>query len=86
MTLASQGIGYVGNAVNNPLNPTNLPALTGSLNPNDGVAASRRNYQRDDGKRMQPQIDRDRAALDTRLANQGITHGSEAYGTCLRHV
>lgn len=29
--------------------------------------------------RMQPQIDRDRESLDTRLANQGITLGSEAY-------
>ena len=29
--------------------------------------------------RMQPQIDRDRAALETRLANQGIGYGSEAY-------
>lgn len=32
-------------------------------------------------ERLQPSIDRDRAALDTRLANQGITHGSEAYGS-----
>lgn len=30
--------------------------------------------------RLQPYIDRDRAALDTKLANQGITQGSEAYG------
>lgn len=29
--------------------------------------------------RMQPQMDRDRAALETRLANQGIGYGSEAY-------
>ncbi len=29
--------------------------------------------------RMQPQIDRDRSALETRLANQGIGYGSEAY-------
>ncbi len=30
--------------------------------------------------RLQPYMDRDRAALDTKLANQGITQGSEAYG------
>lgn len=29
--------------------------------------------------RMNPQLDRSRAALDTRLANQGITQGSAAY-------
>ena len=29
--------------------------------------------------RLQPQIDRDRAAMETRLANQGIMLGSEAY-------
>lgn len=31
-------------------------------------------------ERLQPYIDRDRAAMETKLANQGITHGSEAYG------
>jgi SOS response regulatory protein OraA/RecX len=30
-------------------------------------------------QRLQPSIDRDRAALDTKLANQGITNGSSAY-------
>lgn len=31
-------------------------------------------------QRLQPYIDRDRAAMQTKLANQGITMGSEAYG------
>lgn len=31
--------------------------------------------------RLNPQIDRDREALQTRLANQGITQGSEAYNS-----
>lgn len=30
-------------------------------------------------ERMRPELDRQRAALDVRDANQGITHGSEAY-------
>lgn len=30
-------------------------------------------------ERLQPQMDRDRAGLDTRLANQGLNRGSEAY-------
>jgi len=33
-------------------------------------------------ERLQPQLDRDRAAMETRLANQGIMLGSEAYRTC----
>lgn len=33
--------------------------------------------------RMNPQLDRGRAALETRLANQGITQGSEAYRTAI---
>jgi hypothetical protein len=31
-------------------------------------------------QRLQPYLDKERAALDQRLAGQGITHGSEAYG------
>jgi hypothetical protein len=30
-------------------------------------------------QRLQPYLDKQRAAMDVRLANQGITHGSEAY-------
>lgn len=33
--------------------------------------------------RMQPQMDRDRAALETRLANQGIAIGSQAYSDAI---
>lgn len=34
-------------------------------------------------QRMQPQIDRDREELRTRLANQGIDYGSQAYGAAM---
>jgi hypothetical protein len=30
--------------------------------------------------RLQPYLDKQRSAMDVKLANQGITHGSEAYG------
>lgn len=33
--------------------------------------------------RMQPQIDQDRAALETRLANQGIGYGTEAWSSAM---
>lgn len=37
-------------------------------------------------ERMNPQFERDRAALDTQLANQGITAGSQAYNTAIDEV
>jgi hypothetical protein len=77
--LASQGIGYVGNEVKTPIDQSGLPAMGTMPNPGGGTA------QRDEitkayMDRLQPYIDHDRAAIDTKLANQGITHGSEAYG------
>jgi len=35
-------------------------------------------------QRQQPQLDRDRAALETQLANQGISLGSDAYNTAMQ--
>lgn len=79
--LASQGIGQVASTAQTPIDFSALPGLTGSLNPEGADASALRDkitaaYM----ERLQPYIDRDRSALDTRLANQGITHGSEAYG------
>lgn len=75
--LASQGIGYVGEATRTPIDQSKLPGLHSQL-PMD---YTKQRDQITDAmmQRMQPYIDRDRAAMDTKLANQGITHGSEAY-------
>jgi hypothetical protein len=77
--LASSGISNVGNAVAHPIDMSSLPTLHSDLgNGADGVAL--RNQITDAMmQRLQPSIDRDRSALDTRLANQGITNGSQAY-------
>jgi len=114
--LAIQGIGYVGDQANQPIDQNALPSLRSGLatSPFQTTAAptglsitgapSQGQYQTayDFGsagampnaadfagqrdqitnammERLQPYIERDRAAMDTRLANQGITHGSEAY-------
>lgn len=107
--LATQGIGYVGNAVSNPItsqtiggpglatglarttfDPTADPTQLGIKGQYDFSnvdalpSSSDFNSQRDQitnayMERLQPYLDKQRAALDTKLANQGITHGSEAY-------
>lgn len=76
--VAAQGIGYVADAASHPVDQSQLPALTGSVNGTGGTAL-RDQITNAMMERLQPQIDRDRAALDVRDANQGITHGSEAY-------
>jgi hypothetical protein len=66
-------------------NAPTLRSATG-LNPQlqtrigaDDFSADRRRVEEALMSRLTPQIDRDRDALQTRLANQGITQGSEAY-------
>lgn len=78
--VASAGIGQVAQTAATPIDFGALPSLTGSLNPEGTDASALRDkitsaYM----ERLQPYIDKDRAALDVRDANQGITHGSEAY-------
>lgn len=108
--LAQQGIGYVGDAVSNPITADSIggpglatglarsefdPTADPTLNQIQGQydfsgvdalpSSSDFNSQRDQitdayMQRLQPYLDKQRAALDTKLSNQGITHGSEAYG------
>ena len=53
-----------------PLNMDGLP---------EAPTADRGRYEEAMNARLQPQMDRDRAALETKLANSGIMPGSEAY-------
>ncbi len=76
--LASRGIGYVDTASSTPIDQSKLPGQVSQLDQSGGVAL-RDKITNAMMERLQPQIDRDRAMLDTRLSNQGITHGSEAY-------
>lgn len=52
--------------------------IASSYGPND-FSSDRLRVEQGLMDRMQPQFDRDRAQLDSRLASQGITQGSEAY-------
>jgi len=73
--LANQGLGYVQNALGNNITAANLPA--NMVNPGQtGQDALMARYQ--------PQIDQSHAALQTQLANQGISPGSEAYTNAMR--
>lgn len=67
--LAEQGIGQVRNTLNTPFS-YNGPAFP--------VNAGQTAYDAQ-MKLLQPQIDRSQASLEQRLANQGITPGSDAY-------
>jgi len=68
--LTGKGLGYVQNMLDNPFTTENLPSL--------GFDAGQ-SYQDAYMKRLQPQIEQGREALNTQLANQGIPVGSEAY-------
>jgi hypothetical protein len=74
-SLADRGLGYVDSALSNNITLDDLPK--DMVNPGqtgqDALMA-----------RFQPQIDQSRKALDTQLANQGITQGSEAYDNAMR--
>jgi hypothetical protein len=85
--LAQQGVGYVGQVANNPIDQSTLPGRTNSVTPaayRDSVGDEDYSAHRDritDAMmaRMQPMIDREREAMSTRQANQGITHGSKPW-------
>lgn len=73
--LANQGVGYVQNAMNNSPTLASLPAasVNAGQTGQDAIMA-----------RLQPQINQSNAALQTQLANQGISQGSEAYNNAMR--
>jgi hypothetical protein len=68
--LTGKGLGYVQNMLDNPFTTKDLPSL--------GFDAGQ-SYQDAYMKRLQPQIEQGREALNTQLANSGIPVGSEAY-------
>lgn len=68
--IAGRQLTTLDGVLSSPLSFDNLPAAP---------TADRSKYEEAMYARLQPQIERDRAALETRLANQGIMPGSEAY-------
>jgi len=73
LSTAQSGLNYANQALSSPgVNMGNLPAAP--------VSAGQ-TYQDAMMQQLQPQLDLQQNQLDTRLANQGITQGSEAWKT-----
>lgn len=70
--LQNSGLDYVSNMLSKPFDQGMLPAQTVNAGETGQEALMRR---------MQPTLDRQDEALRSRLQNQGITIGSDAYGT-----
>lgn len=68
--IAGRQLTNLDNTLSQPLNMDGLP---------EAPTADRGRYEEAMYARLQPQMDRDRAALETKLANSGIMPGSEAY-------
>ena len=75
--LEQQGLGYVQNQLNSPFPVNALPSQTvdAGQTGQDALMA-----------RFQPMIDQQNAAEATKLQNQGVTPGSEAYNNEMRAV
>lgn len=85
-SLQTQQQGIAGTALNqaqanqqNPYDLSGLPQLASASNIADAEAAGTKDVMR----LMQPQMDRDNELLQSRLANQGVTQGSQAYNSAL---
>ena len=68
--LQNKGLDYVSNMLSSPFDQSNLPAQTINAGETAQDAILRR---------LQPQMDRQQESLRSRMANQGITLGSDAY-------
>jgi hypothetical protein len=75
--LAIQQTGKLKDLMGNPINADGLPDAPGNSE------AYRQKVEEGLLTRMNPQLDRDRSALETKLINQGLVRGSEAFNQAL---
>lgn len=68
--IAGQELGQLKSSLSKPLNYDGLPAAP---------TYDRQHYEDALNSRLEPELQRDRAALESQLANQGVRSGSEAY-------
>ena len=68
--IAGQELGQLKQSLSTPLNYDGLP---------QAPAYDRQHYEDALNSRLEPQLQRDRAGLESQLANQGVRAGSEAY-------
>lgn len=75
---ANTGLNYANDVISHPgVNTSTLPQLP--INPGESYTDAYSRW-------MQPNWDRQQAALDNQLANQGVTRGSEAYTNAQRDL
>lgn len=79
--IGQQGVGYVQSALDKPLSTEGMQALQspGQIQQQAADAA----YQ-SAMRYVEPRLQRQQAALETQLANQGITRGSEAWNAAMQ--
>lgn len=86
-SLQQQQQGIAGTALNqaqaNQANPYDLAHLTHQLASATDVSNQENTIYQSLLQRLQPQLDRDQSALESKLANQGITQGSQAYNNAI---
>lgn len=79
--IGTQGLGYVQNALNKPLSFEDMQQLQAPGQIQE--AASNAAYE-NAMRYVEPRLQRQQAALETQLANQGITRGSEAWNSAMQ--
>jgi hypothetical protein len=77
--LQDQAFGRVSDAYSQPFDMSGLQEMQTNLDPNTGMDAWDRATDLI-RQRQNPQLDQQQAALDAKLANQGLTAGSEGWG------
>lgn len=82
--LGQNAIGKVQSAIDKPFDTSNLPGQVygvsgGKISNSNDYSANVKSVQDALMSRLAPQIQQDRTRLDTKLANQGVTQGSDAY-------
>jgi hypothetical protein len=89
--VAGNQLNKVGDILSSPINTNGIPGLVGSVNQpglqtsfgaND-FSADRKRVEDAMYARLEPRLQQDRASLDSRLRNQGLTPGSEAYNRAM---
>jgi len=79
--VGQQGIGYVQEALNKPLSTAGMQALQ---TPGEIQKAAADAAYQNAMRYVEPRLQRQQAALETQLANQGITRGSEAWNAAMQ--
>lgn len=76
-TLAQNQVGRLGDVLGKPIDASGLPEVTNDF------SADRARVEQAMFDRINPQLERDRASLETNLTNQGFQRGTEAFNNAM---